>query len=94
MVNLRDREAQLEELDNEHGQIAADSAGQSGDTQGLSPIAGEAEESVEELAQAGQDFEAGVLQGVEEASDHPERPVRTREDQPRSVEAGPERDPA
>lgn len=51
------------------------SAGQSGDTQGLSDAAGADSESVEELAESGQGFEADVVQGIEDAADHPERPV-------------------
>lgn len=56
------------------------SAGQSGDTQGLSRIVEDAEESVEELVEDGQAFEAEVVEGVEDAADHPERPVHTHED--------------
>jgi hypothetical protein len=35
---------------------------------------------VEELAEDDQPFEAGVVDGVEEAGDNPERPVRVHED--------------
>ena len=35
----RDNEAQLDELGSDPGQVGSDSAGQSGDTQGLSQIA-------------------------------------------------------
>jgi hypothetical protein len=45
------------------------SAGQSGDTQGLSDVAESASESVEELVQEGQVFEAEVLMGMEDAPD-------------------------
>jgi hypothetical protein len=44
-------------------------AGQSGDTQGLSDIADADSESVEELLEEGQSFEAGVISGVENAAD-------------------------
>ena len=47
---------------------------------GLSEIADEADESVEELADTGQDYEAEVIEGVEDAADHPEGPVHTHED--------------
>jgi hypothetical protein len=52
-----------------------DSGGQSGDTQGLSNVADAADESVEELEDTGQSYEADVIEGMEDAADHPERPV-------------------
>ena len=45
------------------------SAGQSGDTQGLSDVAEAGSESVEELVEEGQAFEADVISGVESAPD-------------------------
>jgi hypothetical protein len=45
------------------------SAGQSGDTQGLSEVAEAGAESVEELVEEGQAFEAEVIGGVEDAPD-------------------------
>jgi hypothetical protein len=57
----------------------ARSGGQSGDTQGLSASAGADSESVEELLEEGQSFEAEVLNGIERASDADEEEVRTRE---------------
>jgi hypothetical protein len=74
-----DNEANLDELGNDPGQVGPDSAGQSGDSQGLSSIADAADESVEDLADEEQAFEAEVISGIEDASDHPERPVRTHE---------------
>jgi len=56
------------------------SAGQSGGSQGLSRYAEAGGESVEDLADSGQALEADVIAGVEDAADHPERPVRTHED--------------
>lgn len=67
------------ELGSDPGQVGPDSGGQSGDSQGLSPIADEAGQSVEELADTGQDYEADAVEGVEDAADHPEKPVPTRE---------------
>ena len=58
--------------------LGAGSAGQSGDTQGLSDAEGADFESVEELAEEGQNFEAGIVGGVEDA-DGSQREVRTRE---------------
>jgi hypothetical protein len=49
-----------------HG-LGARSAGQSGDTQGLSNAVDVDSESVEELIEEGQSFEAGVVAGVEDA---------------------------
>ena len=46
---------------------------------GSSEIADAADESVEELADTGQDYEAEAIEGVEDAADHPEQPVRTHE---------------
>jgi hypothetical protein len=55
------------------------SAGQSGDTQGLSDIAGADSESVEELLEEGQFFEAEVVSGVENAPDADVAEVHTRQ---------------
>jgi hypothetical protein len=80
---LRNDEAQIDELGNDPEELASDSAGQSGDAQGLSQIADADEESVEELAETDQAYEAEVVEGLEDAGDHPERPVQTREDKAR-----------
>jgi hypothetical protein len=56
-----------------------ETAGQSGDTQGLSNLAGADSESVEELLEEGQSFEAGIIRGVENASDADVAEVTTRE---------------
>jgi hypothetical protein len=63
----------------DHGQVGSDSAGQSGDTQGLSPVVNDADESVEELVETGQAFEAEAVQGIQDAEANPERPVETHE---------------
>lgn len=76
----RDREAELDKLGSNPGQVGPESGGQSGDTQGLSGESESAEESVEQLVEDDQAFEAEVVEGVEEAGDHPERPVRSHED--------------
>jgi hypothetical protein len=55
------------------------SAGQSGDTQGLSDVAGADSESVEELLEEGQFFEAEVISGVENAPDPDVAEVHTRQ---------------
>jgi hypothetical protein len=55
------------------------SAGQSGDTQGLSDVAEAGSESVEELVEEGQSFEAEVIGGVEDAPDPDVAEVHTKE---------------
>jgi hypothetical protein len=76
----RDREAEMDELGSDPGQVGSESGGQSGDAQGLPGASEVTDESVEELAEDDQAYEAEVVEGVEEAGDHPERPVRTHED--------------
>ena len=55
------------------------SAGQSGDTQGLSDIEESDSESVEELVEEGQSFEAEVIGGIEDAPDADVEEVHTRQ---------------
>jgi hypothetical protein len=57
----------------------SESAGQSGDTQGLSDIEQADSESVEELAEEGQAEEAEVIDAVENSPDPDVSEVRTRE---------------
>jgi len=52
---------------------------QSGDLQGLSNVESADSESVDELLEEGNAFEAGVISGVERAGEHEGREVRTRE---------------
>lgn len=54
-------------------------AGQSGDIEDLRDTASADSESVEELAAEGQDFEAEVVDAVENAPDPDESEVKTRE---------------
>jgi hypothetical protein len=75
-----DNEARVDELGTDPGQVGSDSAGQSGDAQGLSALEEASEESVEELADTEQAYEADVVQGVEDAGDHPEKEVRSHQD--------------
>jgi hypothetical protein len=51
----------------------------SGDLQGLSNVEGADSESVDELLEEGNSFEAGVVSGVEDAEEREGREVRTRE---------------
>jgi hypothetical protein len=55
------------------------SAGQSGDLQGLSDVEAADSESVDELLEEGNAFEADVVAGVENAGDADEKEVRTHE---------------
>ncbi len=76
-MRRKDNQARLDELGDDPGQVGSDSAGQSGDPQQLSSIEDAADESVEELAETDQAFEAAAVEGSEDAADHPERPVHT-----------------
>ncbi len=91
-MTVRNNDEELDDPGRDPGQVGPDSGGQSGDTQGLSPIADASDESVEELADTGQSYEADAVGGVEDAADHPERPVRSHEDRSRPSEAVPARD--
>lgn len=82
-MTRRGNEAQADEIGNDPGETGADSGGQSGDTQGLSSIAEDAEESVQELAESGQAYEAEIIAGIEDAADHPERPAHTHQERTR-----------
>jgi hypothetical protein len=64
-------------LGNDPREVGPDSAGQSGDAQDLSILEDADNESVEELAEEDQAFEAAIVEGVEDAANHPERPVHT-----------------
>jgi len=59
--------------------LGPDSAGQSGDTQGLSDVAEADSQSVEELVEDGQSFEAEVISGIEKAPDPDVSEVHTRQ---------------
>jgi len=59
--------------------LGPESAGQSGDLQGLSESAGADSESVEELVEEGQALEADAVSGVEDAPDADTREVRVHE---------------
>jgi uncharacterized coiled-coil DUF342 family protein len=74
------QDIELEELDAESERPFEESGEQSGDIQGLSTEREAAHESVAELAEEGQAFEAGVLEGVQEAEENPERPTVSHED--------------
>jgi len=87
----RDDEAALDELGNDPGQVGAESGGQSGSAQWLSSVEDANEESVEELSDTDQAYEANVVDGVEDAANHPERPVHTHLEYGRPEDLAPER---
>ena len=59
--------------------LGPESAGQSGDIEGLPREAVADSESVEELAEEGQAFEAGIVDAVENAPDADQGELTTRE---------------
>jgi hypothetical protein len=59
--------------------LGARSGGQSGDLQGLSGIAGADSESVDELIEEGNAFEAEIIKGVQDVRDPDEDEIRTHE---------------
>lgn len=59
--------------------LGPEAAGQAGDTEGLSQAELADSESVEELVEEGQAFEAGIVSGVENAPDADRGGVRTRQ---------------
>jgi hypothetical protein len=61
-----------------HG-LGPGSAGQSGDDQGLDDIESSSSESVEELLEEGQYFEAGILDGIENAPDADASEIHTHQ---------------
>ena len=76
---LRGRPNAAELVSYEPRGLGARSAGQSGDTQGIGARPDVDSESVEELLEEGQSFEAEVVNGVESAPDPDEGEVRTRQ---------------
>jgi hypothetical protein len=75
---LKENDELPDAADGQPEQGGPGSGGQSGDAQGLSQAVDAAEESVRDLAAAGQDYEAQILKGVEDATDHPGKPVPDR----------------
>ena len=59
--------------------LGANSGGQSGDLQGLSNSAGADSESVDELLEEGDAFEAEVVEGVQNVPDADRGEIRTHE---------------
>jgi hypothetical protein len=59
--------------------LGARSGGQSGDLQGLSNIEGAGSESVDELLEEGNAFEAEIVKGIQDVPDADEGEIHTRE---------------
>jgi CelD/BcsL family acetyltransferase involved in cellulose biosynthesis len=76
----RDLEARPDQLGTDPTQVGSGSAGQDGSLQRVSSVRDATEESPAELAETGQDLEATAVDGLEDAADHPERPVHTHQD--------------
>jgi len=70
MANIRNRP---------EDELGPESAGQSGDNQQLSDVPDASSESIEELAEEGNAFEAEFVSGVENAKRPDEGEVRTHE---------------
>lgn len=87
----RDNEARLDEIGTDSRQVGPESAGQSGDTQGLSDLEDASSASVDELVESDQAMEAEIVDGVEDAANHPERPVHTHLEYGRPDDVPPER---
>ncbi len=64
---------------NHRDELGPDSAGQSGDLQGISDVADAESESEAELIEEGNAFEAGVVEAVEDVPPADVAEVRTRE---------------
>jgi hypothetical protein len=60
-------------------ELGPDTGGQSGDNQGLSNVAQADSESVDELAEEGQFYEASLISGIEDAPDADVAEVTTRQ---------------
>ena len=73
----QDEEARLDQLGTAPRDVGPESAGQSASTEELSITEDQDNESVDELAETSQAIEAARVEGIEDAADHPERPVHT-----------------
>jgi hypothetical protein len=88
---MKGNEAAPDELGNDPREVGSDSAGQSGDAQRLTTTADANDESVDEMAETEQALEASAVDGVEDAADHPERPVHTHQEYGRPDDLPPAR---
>ena len=82
-------EAARDDLGGDPRQVGPESAEPSGDPQRLSTIEDADNESTDELADTDQALEAGPVEGVEDAAEHPERPVHTHNEYGRPGRSAP-----
>ena len=78
-ISTRGKHEQTDSLEFEPKGLGARSGGQSGDLQGLSNRESADSESVDELLEEGNAFEAEAVKGVEDAGDADEGEVTTHE---------------
>ena len=78
-MSTRGKREITDSVDFEPKGLGARSAGQSGDLQGLSNVAGADSESVDELLEEGNAFEAEVVKGVQDVPDADEGEIVTHE---------------
>lgn len=78
-VRARGKQDNVETVTFEPAGLGARSGGQSGDLQGLTNRAGADSESVDELLEEGNAFEAEVVKGIEDVPDADEGEIRTHE---------------
>jgi hypothetical protein len=78
-TRVRGKSVSVETIAFEPKELGARSGGQAGDLQGLSDAAGADSESVDELLEEGNAFEAEAVKGVQDAKDADEGEVRTHE---------------
>ena len=76
---MREPARDRQRLESSWGREGAITGRQSGDLQGLSRVEEADSESVDELVEEGNAFEAGAVAGVEEADDEDTREVHTHE---------------
>lgn len=69
----------FERNSHQQDELGLNSAGQSGDLQGISDVADADSESVKELVEQGNAFEADAIDGVEKAKDPDVSEVTTRQ---------------
>lgn len=76
---LRGKSEEVNRVEFEPSGLGLRSGGQSGDLQGLSNFAGADSESVGELLEEGNAFEAEIVRAVQDAPDPDRQEIRTRE---------------
>lgn len=79
MARRNRKRTQIEREASIRGAQGPNPAGQAGDLQGLSDVPLAESESVRELAEEGQAFEAAITQGVEKAADPDESEITVAE---------------